>query len=211
MVLSSYLLGKKTPLIEPSAAALPALPSLPPAPPVHRDAGPTLEQVRRLSTLVTTRVDVADVQETSIEGHTGGVWVAVLVRGDFLLGVDLSKARFESKDLGKKQAVLVLPPPQVTSPRLDHDRTRLFGLSPHGLWHVVPGDAGRTHVVAHGLRHAQEVVAAAAKAPAVAEKSRRSVEETLRSFFEAFDWKVVVRWEDQPPPTTTRSSHAAPH
>jgi hypothetical protein len=86
---------------------------------------PTVEQVRRLSSLVTTRVEIADVQETAVEGYTGGIRV-MLVRGDFLMGVDLSQARFESVDTVARTATLLLPAPRAASPRVDHARTRLF-------------------------------------------------------------------------------------
>src|SRR3954466_2339251 len=57
--------------------------------------GPSLGQVQSLSSLVTARVDVTDVQETSLEGYTGGIKAALLIKGDFLLGTDLSKAHFQ--------------------------------------------------------------------------------------------------------------------
>src|SRR5438132_1571070 len=62
-------------------------------------AGLTVERLQPLSSLVTARVDVADVVETTLAGHTGSVRVAILVKGDFLLGTDLSAARFEAVDV----------------------------------------------------------------------------------------------------------------
>src|SRR5436190_3396471 len=61
-------------------------------------AGPPVEQVQALAALVTVRVDVADVQETRLDGRSGGVRAAVLVRGDFLVGTDLGRAAFEAVD-----------------------------------------------------------------------------------------------------------------
>ena len=45
-------------------------------------AGLTVERLQPLSSLVTARVDVADVVETTLAGYTGDVRVAVLVKGD---------------------------------------------------------------------------------------------------------------------------------
>src|SRR4051794_2296228 len=59
---------------------------------------PTIEQVRELSSLVTLSVDVADVQLTDLHGWTGGVRVAMLVKGQYLLGTDLGQSRFASVD-----------------------------------------------------------------------------------------------------------------
>src|SRR5436309_2155131 len=62
---------------------------------LHEHTGPSLERVRELSSLVTTRLDVADVQETKISGYTGAVRAVLLVKGDVLLSVDLTKAKLE--------------------------------------------------------------------------------------------------------------------
>ena len=102
--------------------------------------GPTIEQIpgtsRALSSRVTTRVDVADVQETRLDGYRGGVKAALPIKGDFLLGVDLSRGKSESVDnVGRTAARLremqlnvvtrmpsVMSPPRTTirSSLLDH-------------------------------------------------------------------------------------------
>lgn len=50
----------------------------------------------RGDSLVPARVDVADVVETTLVGYSGSVRVAILVKGDFLLGTDLSAGRVEA-------------------------------------------------------------------------------------------------------------------
>jgi hypothetical protein len=159
--------------------------------------GPTIEQVQALSCLVTTRVDVADVVETHLDGYTGGVKAALLVKGDFLLGVDLSQVRFESADNAACTAVLLLPQPRVASPRLDHERTKVFAVSQSGLWQIAPG-GGQTsgEVVDQGYRDAQRFVAAACDDPAIIARSRQHAEQMLAAFFAAMGWKVSVRWND---------------
>ena len=178
--------------------ALPAMLAGPPAAsqPVYRDAGPTIEQVRRLESLVVQRVDVADVSTTELQGYTGGVRAALVVRGDLVVSVDLSRARFEAKDPVKRSAVLSLPSPRVSRPRLDQDRTRLFELSRAGLWVIVPGDGGQSAAVNHAYRHAQEVVASAGEDPQLVERARLDAEETLTAFFQAVGWAVTIRWEN---------------
>ena len=159
--------------------------------------GPTIEQVQALSCLVTTRVDVADVVETHLDGYTGGVKAAILVKGDFLLGVDLSRAKFESVSSSSRTAVLVLPQPQVTSPRLDHERTKVFAVSQSGLWQIAPG-GGQTsgEVVDRGYRDAQRIVAAACNDQQFIARSRQQAEQVLKAFFQAVDWRVTVKWVD---------------
>jgi len=164
---------------------------------LHRHEGPTIEQVRQLSSLVVTKVDVADVSTTEIAGFTGGVRAALVVRGDLVIAVDLSKARFESQDPDKRTAVLVLPAPEVSRPRLDQEKTRVFELTRQGLWAVLPGDAGQSTAVNHAYRHAQKVVAAVGADPKLIEKARSDAEETLSAFFQALGWTVTVRWDNQ--------------
>lgn len=163
----------------------------------HTGTGPTLEQVQRLSNLVTVKVDVADVQVTELGGYTGGQKAILLVKGDFLLGIDLSRARLESFDKAARTAVLVLPPPAIRSPRLDQERTRLFMVSSQGLWCLVPGDAGQTTVLNHAYQHAQRVVAEAASNVDSVDRCRRNTESALACFFEAASWKVRIRWSDE--------------
>ena len=165
--------------------------------PVSLHTGPTIEQVQALACLVTTRVDVADVQDTRLEGFTGTARAALLVKGDFLLGVDLSHARFESVNEVTHTAVLVLPQPKVTSPRLDHERTRVFAVLQTGLWQIAPG-GGQTsgEVVDRAYRDAQRFVAAASDDPALIARSRQQAVQVLSAFFQATRWNVVVRWID---------------
>ena len=155
---------------------------------------PTVEQVRQLASLVTTRVEVADVQETVVEGYTGGMRVALLVRGDFLMGVDLSQAKFESVDASARTATLVLPAPRAASPRVDHARTRLFEVRDEGLWVVVPGDGGRSRVVDRAYGRAQRAVGEAATDPALVQRSKLQAEQVLTAFFGALGWTIRVRW-----------------
>ena len=103
------------------------------------EPAPTIEQIQSLALLTTVRVDVADVRLTELSGYTGSVRAAAIVKGDYSLSTDLSQARFASVDPQRRSAVLVLAEPRVSSPRLDHERTKLFALSSTGLWLLTPG------------------------------------------------------------------------
>jgi hypothetical protein len=84
--------------------------------------GPTVERLERLSQFVTMRVYVADVLTPESQGYRG----AWLIRGDALIGVDLSRALVTKKDKQTRQAVVLLPPPRVLLSRVDHDRTKTW-------------------------------------------------------------------------------------
>ncbi len=161
-------------------------------------SAPTIEQVRELSALVTVSVDVADVQVSDVRGWTGGVRVALLVRGQYLLGTDLGAGRFESVDRGARAAVLVLPPPTATHPRLDHDRAKLYAVSPYGLWELVPSARAEVAAANAALLAAQDSLAAAAGGREAVERARRQAEAVLTCFFRAIEWEVTVRWSDRP-------------
>ena len=64
----------------------------------------------------------------------------------------------------RKTAVLLLPQPQVQSVRLDHERTKLIGLWPSGLWTIVPDEQeADAAVVNAAYEQAERTVAEAAK------------------------------------------------
>jgi hypothetical protein len=169
-----------------------------PPDPTTASAVPTIEQVRDLSELVTTSVDVADVQLTDLRGWTGGVRVAMLVRGQYWLSTDLSQARFESVDAPNKTAVLVLPPPRATSPRLDHECTKLFAVSPYGVWQIVPSNRAEIAAVNAAMAQAQVSITAAANCGALDAAARGKAEAVVWWFSGAIYWNVTIRWSDPP-------------
>lgn len=155
---------------------------------------PTIEQVQALSALVTTRVEVADVQETEIRGYTGEIKGVLLVRGDVLLTVNLSNARFESVDRRHRTAALVLPQPEACSPRLDHRKTRLFAIRDDGLWLLTPGKSAETALVNRAYRQAQRMLGEVGAQPNHVGAARGQAEKVLGCFFEAIGWRVKILW-----------------
>jgi hypothetical protein len=164
--------------------------------PAATPTGPTIEQVRELSALVTTSVDVADVQVTELRGWTGGVRVALLVKGQYLLGTDLSQSRFESVNQSKNAAELILLPPTATCARLDHERTKLYAVNSFGLWAILPTERAEVVAVDAALRDAQASVAAAT-GNGPSEKARRHAELVLGAFFREIGWQVTISWSDR--------------
>lgn len=156
--------------------------------------GPTIEQIQKLSQLVTLKVDVADVLETQVKGYTGGAKAVILVKGDLLLSTDLSHAKFEQMDQQHRTATLILPSPQVAQPRLDHNKTRLFALTEYGLWSITPSDKADRAVLNQAYREAQEIVAGTGEVPDLKEQAKKHTEECLGSFFRAMNWVVTVKW-----------------
>src|SRR5947209_7013715 len=151
----------------------------------------TLERIQTLSVLTTLRVEVADARVTEIQGYTGSIKAVLVIRGEVNIGVDLSRARFESIDQDARTATLVLPEPAVQSARLDQQRTKLIGAWPTGLWVIVPGGQEADVVtVNRAYRDAERSVSEAANDALLIERSRMQAEQVLRAFFEALGWTV---------------------
>lgn len=164
----------------------------------HEHTGPTLEKVRELSELVTLTVEVADVQQTRIDGRVGGICAILAVRGDVQVGVDLTAARFERVDHQRRTAVLELPEPAVNRPRVDHNRSRLFGVRSDGLWAITPGDRMYGIVTERAWSEAQRSVGVAALNNSVIDRARLRAEHVLRLYCGAIGWQVEVRWPGRP-------------
>lgn len=160
-------------------------------------AGPTLEQVRGLSSLVTLKAEIADVQVCQLHGYTGGMTAALLVKGDVLIATDLAQARLESVDENGRRVVLVLPPPKVQTARVDHSRTKLVGLWRSGLWEVVPGDQAEQAILNRVYPEAQRIIESAGSDASLDQRARATAEAVFRQFFYGMGWQVTIRWSDQ--------------
>lgn len=168
-------------------------------------SSPTIEQVRRLASLVTLHVVVSDVQVRTIHGYTGGVSLVLIVHGGVEVTSDLAAASLQQVDPLHKQAVLVLPPPEAVRPRLDHEHTRIYRIERTGLWRILPGQAGEAELANRALQQAQQVVEQAGGHPRLAAQARRHAEHVLAGFFEALGWRVRIEWQDAaPPPAASR-------
>jgi hypothetical protein len=93
VVLATLLAAKVIVLSHPQARS---------APISVQSQGPTIQGLERLAHLVTSRVSIADVLVGEGEGCRG----AWLIRGDALLGVDLSRAQILDNDEEARRATI---------------------------------------------------------------------------------------------------------
>lgn len=154
---------------------------------------PSIQQIQFLSQLVTLRVKVADVVDTSLDGYTGGINAAIVVRGDYLLGTDLAEGRVVSVDSQSRKATLLLQMPKVISPRVDLQRSRIV-LHEHGLWQLVPGPGPDARVLARLNLEAQRLISASAADEVVIAQAKEKAEQVLTAWFEEMSWRVEIRW-----------------
>lgn len=148
---------------------------------------------------MTSRVVVTDVVMTSITGMTGELRAAVIVRGDALITVDLSKARIEVFNHDAREAKIILPPPQVISARVDHEQTRIFSIQATGLWAIVSSDDGQAVLIDQAMQLAQQSITKAASESPMIEQARSRAETLICSFFaNSLQWNATVQWADLP-------------
>jgi len=156
--------------------------------------GLTIERFADLSELLVTKIEVSDVLVTAIEGRTGGVHVVLLIKGDVSLGVDLSAARFARVDDDRRTALLTLPPPVLSRPRLDHVLTRIVLVEKQGLWVFSPRTRPYGAVVDRGMTEAQGLVRSAGTTKEADVRARAHAEAVLRAFFSSLGWTVRIQW-----------------
>ena len=171
-------------------AAIVALPRLVP-PATHivaQSQGPTVERLERLSHLVTTRVHVVDVLIGEGEGCRG----AWLVKGDALVAINLGRAQITEKNEASKEALLVLPLPEVLQPRVDHERTKTWEVR-RMVW--LPWNADQDRLRDEVMRQAQQLVAQAAGSEMNLQQAKTAATTIVQAFYEEVGWTVRVSWE----------------
>lgn len=155
--------------------------------------GPTVERLERLTHLVSTRVCVADVLTAEGDGCRG----AWLIKGDALIGVNLTRAKILQKDDDTRRATLCLPLPEVIQSRVDHTRTRTWEVKKTS-WAPWRGDQDmlRDQVMAE----AQKLVAHVAGSPEYLQQAKLTAETVVRAIYEEVGWQVQVTWDGTPKP-----------
>jgi len=160
------------------------------APTTFVSHGPTIEKLQELGSLVTLKVHVADVLEGRSASWWGDVSGAWLIKGDALLGVDMRKASFVSRDEAARRAVVRLPAPAVMSARVDHAKTRTYEIRT-GLFRMADvADALRDDA----MRQAQCLIEQAAGGEENTALARDIAERLIRGLFKELGWTVEIKW-----------------
>ena len=162
-----------------------------PQPIVIQSLGPTVERLQKLSHLVTTKVLIADVLVGEGEGHVG----AWLVKGDALLGVDLSRAKIIAKDDAARRATIQLPLPELLTSRVDHSRTQTWQVR-KTAWLPWSGDGDKLRDQV--MREAQKLVAQAASSEEYISQSKGAADAIIAAFYAEVGWSVLVEWSGKP-------------
>lgn len=156
-----------------------------------KSTGPTVEELAKLSQLVTHRVQIADVM-TAEDGSYRGAWI---VKGDALITVDLANAEFLTLNDSEQRVTLRLPQPTIQSPRVDHERTVVWDIAttawlPYRLW----VGADPNNMVRDAMKNAQRVVEVTANSEEHLAEGRKRTELLIQGFYECVGWTVDVQW-----------------
>ncbi len=150
-------------------------------------SAPTVERLQELADLVVVRVQIADVLEAT---HPDGAKIAVLLRGDCDYTVELATARLFS-DAQEHVATVELKPPQVSRPRVNHERTRIYDIR-RTTW--LPWVDPRDELLKSTMEKAQSVVEAAARDDRYADYARLHAEAVIKAFYRRIGWTVDIVW-----------------
>ena len=157
------------------------------------DTGPAVIRLEKLSELVTVKVHVADVLKAENTAWFGDVRGAWLIKGDALLSVDMKLAKVLSTDGQRKVIRVLLPPPRVIQPRVDHRRTVAYDWRKGWLRSSDVADA----VWKDAMKHAQELVEQLAGEPEQIELARQQAETALQQVYSYVGWDLEVVWADR--------------
>jgi hypothetical protein len=150
--------------------------------------GPTIEHIQSLNQLVSTKVSISDILTGEAEG-VRGVW---LIKGDALIGVDLSNPDIQIPDQKQRHAINSLEQPVVLSARVDHERSMTWDVQ-RTTWIPWKGDKDRLRDKA--MYHAQKLVEFAASQPELSAEAKRNASHAITDIYRSVDWQVEVRWK----------------
>ena len=171
-----------------------------PPPIVVSSSGPTVQRLERLSQIVAARVTIADV----LVGVSDDSRAAFLIRGDALIGLDLSKAVITEKDDAQKRATILLPQPRVIFARVDHERSKVYEFRSTSWipWHTQSG-----RLLEEAMLQAQRMVAQAANSPENIEQARRQAEVIIAALYEHLGWHLTIVFQDTPSTQAVADQH----
>ena len=146
------------------------------------------------------RVLLADVLEDEGYDHKG-VWI---VRGDAQVAVDMQEAQLQSVDEKTKKLVVILPPPRVIQPRVDHEKSRVFDVQNKTTWILLVGD--RDELTNQGWTKAQRVRRKRMLGNESIDQARAQTEFVLANMYRLVGWDVDWQdgWRRRPPRSSER-------
>jgi len=151
-----------------------------------------VEKLQAMGHLTVLKAFMADVgsKDSSSWGSTSKVLVKL--KGDAMIAVDMRKAEILSQNSVTKTMVLLLPKPEVLSPRVDHNSAQIYDQK-SGWW------AGKTaaNLLDEAYRDAQHGFEVTAGSEEIIDQARENTKILVKQFYGMVGWEVEVKWSDQ--------------
>lgn len=156
--------------------------------PAMSNVGPTVTQLQEMRQIVATKVHVTDILTGEGEGYKGS-W---FITGDALIMVDAHDVKV-TRDDETRTATIVLKPPWVTQPRVDHERSKKWDIK-KTTWIPFAGDQDALRDAA--MMHAQRLIYDAASREEYRAAAREMAARMLEKIYGHVGWTVNVEWSD---------------
>ena len=152
-------------------------------------SSPTVTGIQDLLALVTHRINVSDVLIAERKTRFTLVKGAWIVKGDALLGVDVTQAWIQL-DTTNRHASVALPNPKVIQARVDHAKTKTYDVTK--TWWA-DKDA-ESEIRDKAMASAQELIETAAGNAENITLAKERVEQDLAAAFKFLGWTVAIEW-----------------
>ena len=155
---------------------------------------PTLEKIQDLSELVTNRVYVSDVLHASNKDYEAS-WV---INGDALITIDLKQAKLDLINHETQTATITLPLPIVSSPRVDHTRTKPAYIK--GVrFALLRNPKNKETMKQDMLAVAQKSIEQAASRQEIIENAKSQAALIISNLYLKVNWKLTIEWAETEP------------
>lgn len=149
---------------------------------------PRIEQIENLGHLAALKVYISDVLEATSSG-VKGVW---LIRGDAIIGIEMTGIQITTIDELQKTAHIILPLPIVMSPRVDHEKTKTYDIERKWLVSIDKESELRDEA----MKQAQLMINEVAKEKDNIDAAKTRVEGLIKDFYHMVGWTVTVEWKE---------------
>lgn len=152
-------------------------------------SSPLMHELENIADLCTLRVPLSDVMDASREDRlrcVRGIWI---VKGDALIGVDMTQAEVETNGVGRP-TIVRLPLPSIKYARIDHERTKTYTIE-RG---ILTGSRWESELRDDAMRQAQRMIEIMAATPDNIRVAQAHAERVVKTFCAAHGVEVDIIW-----------------
>lgn len=150
-----------------------------------------MHELEKIADLCTLRVPLTDVLDGSRKGmirNVRGIWI---VKGDALIGVDMTQAKVETNNAGHA-TIVRLPMPSVKYARVDHERTKTYNIE-RG---ILTSSSWESHLRDEAMRQAQRMIETMAATTGHIHAAQAHTERIVKTFCAGAGVAVDIVWDN---------------